>query len=93
VCLESFPHTIISLLFPKYDYLHSCCAYPTIWQNSQDVTKLISLNDCLGDLHLSDPLPKSERGFSRPSDQRTIRRICNDILLGLKYIKLEYILS
>ena len=97
--------------------LHDCCTFPTIWQKSQDITKLISLNSCLGDLHFPDPLSKSERGLGHPPDQRTIivnhnmscyypplfvgykvvdiivrlsekiRRICNDILLGLNYIK------
>jgi hypothetical protein len=27
--------------FSKIWYLHGCCACPTIWQNSQDVTRLI----------------------------------------------------
>jgi hypothetical protein len=47
------------------------CIIP-IWQNSQDVTKSISLNVCLQDLHISDPISKSESGFSHASRQRTI---------------------
>jgi hypothetical protein len=47
------------------------CIIP-IWQNSQDVTKSISLNMCLQDLHISDPISKSESGFSHSSRQRTL---------------------